>query len=83
MQETLGQDVPRTYPLTRRHRRLHLDWCRRHLRWTARQWSTVCVSDESRFNLKFNDDIILVYRRPGERYTDATTREHGPFDGEE
>ena len=32
-------------PLTRRHRRLRLGWCRRHLRWTARQWSTVCFSD--------------------------------------
>ena len=28
-------------PLTRRHRSLPLDWCRRQLRWTARQWSTV------------------------------------------
>ena len=63
-------------PLTRHHRRLGLDWCRRHLPWTARQWSTVCFSDESRFNVRFNDGRILVYRRPGEPYTDATIREH-------
>ena len=24
-------------PITRHHRRLGLDWCRRHLRWTVRQ----------------------------------------------
>jgi transposase len=28
-------------PLTLHHRRLGLDWCRRHLPWTARQCSTV------------------------------------------
>ena len=47
-------------PLTRHHRRLRFDWCRRHLRWTERQWSTVCFSDESRFNLRFNNGRILV-----------------------
>jgi len=55
-------------PLTQCHRRLRLEWCRRHLRWTARQWSIVCFSDESRFSLMFNDGRILVYRRSGERY---------------
>jgi len=49
--------------------------------WTARQWSTVCFSDESRFNLRFNDGRIIVCRRPGERYTDATIREHDRFGG--
>ena len=68
-------------PLTRHHRRLGLDWCRRHLPWTAGQWSTVCFSDESRFNVRFNDGRIPVYRRPGERYTDATIREHDHFGG--
>ena len=68
-------------PLTRHHRRLRFDWCRRHLRWTVRQWSTVCFSDESRFNLRFNDGRILVYSRHGERYTDVTIREHDRFVG--
>ena len=68
-------------PLTRHHRRLGLDWCRHHLPWTARQCSTVCFSDESRFNVRFNDGRILVYRHPGEPYTDATIREHDHFSG--
>ena len=66
-------------PLTRRHRRLLLDWYRRNHHWTARQWSTVCFSDKSRFDLRFNDGRILVYRHSGERYTDATIKEHDCF----
>jgi hypothetical protein len=46
--------------------RLGLDWCRHHLLWTARQCSTVCFSDESWFNVRFNDGRIVVCYRPGE-----------------
>ena len=48
---------------------------------SARQLSTVCFSDKSRFNLRLNDDRIFVYRHSGERYTDATIREHDRFYG--
>ena len=68
-------------PLTRRHRRLRLEWCRPHLRWILRQWGNVCFSDESRFNLKFNDGRIRVYRRQGERFADVNVREHDRFGG--
>ena len=40
-----------------------LDWCRRHLGWNGLQWSIVAFSDESRFNLYFNDGRMRVYRR--------------------
>ena len=66
-------------PLTRRHRRLCLEWCRPHLRWILRQWGNVCFSDESRFNLKFNDGRIRVYRCQGERFADVNVREHDRF----
>ena len=35
--------------LTPNRRRNWLDWCRRHFRWTQRDWQTVLFSDESRF----------------------------------
>jgi hypothetical protein len=35
----------------------------------------------NRFNVRFNDGRILVYRRPGEPYTDATIMEHDHFGG--
>ena len=69
-------------PIIRHHRRLGSDWCWRHLRWTVRQWSTVCFSDALRFNLRFNDGRIIVYSRPGERYSDANIREHDGFVGD-
>jgi hypothetical protein len=68
-------------PLTLHHRRLGLDWCLRHLPWTACQCSTVCFSDESRFNVRFNDSRIVVYCLSGEWYTDDTIREHDHFGG--
>ena len=68
-------------PLTIRHRRLRLEWCRPHLRWILRQWGNVCFSDESRFNLKFNDGRIRVYRRQWEHFADVNVREHDHFGG--
>ena len=54
-------------PLKQRHRIPRLDWCRRHLRWNVLQWSRVAFSDESPFNLYFNDGQMRVNRRCGER----------------
>ena len=36
-----------------------MDWCLRHLPWTARKWSTVGLSDESRFNVRFMVESLL------------------------
>ena len=38
-------------------------------------------SDESRFTLSFNDGRVRVWRRQGERYADATVREHNRYGG--
>ena len=38
-------------------------------------------TDESRFSLQFNDGRIRVWRRRGERFADATVREHDRYGG--
>ena len=68
-------------PLIQRHRIHRLDWCRRHLRWNGLQWSRVAFSDESRFNLFFNDGRMRVYRRRGERHSDVNAKEHDCYGG--
>ena len=67
--------------LTQRHRRARRDWCHQHIQWTRQQWSRVLFSDESLFNLYFNDGRKRVYRRQGERFSDATVSEYDRFGG--
>ena len=52
-----------------------LQWCHAHSRWTARQWNQVLFSDKSRFILEKADGRVRVYRRVGERYSDACVTE--------
>ena len=68
-------------PLSRNHRTRRLAFARFHRRWTRNQWSKVLFTDESRFTLRFNDGRIRVWRRPGERFVDATIREHDRYGG--
>lgn len=68
-------------PLTKNHRYRRRTWAAIHRRWTRSQWARVLFSDESRFTLQFNDGRIRVWRRPGERYADATVREYDRFGG--
>ena len=68
-------------PLKQRHRIHCLDWCRRHLRWNGLQWSRDAFSDESHFNLYFNDGWMRAYRRHGERYSDINVKEHDRYGG--
>src|ERR1700729_1374980 len=65
--------------LTVVHRAARLAWSRRHLAWTRQQWSRVLFTDESRFTMSFNDGRIHVWRRPTERFQDATVREHDRY----
>jgi len=64
-----------------RHRVARAAWCTQHVRWTVRQWSDVLFTDESRFTLRFNDGRVRVWRRVGERFTDATVRQHDRYGG--
>ena len=67
--------------LLQRHRRARLQWCRAHVRWQAGQWNQVLFSDESRFTLERSDGRARVYRRSGERYTDACVKQTDRFRG--
>ena len=67
--------------LTPQHRRLRLQWARRHLRWTRAAWATVLFTDESRFNVYENDGRMRVFRVRNERFRDNCVIETNRFGG--
>ena len=67
--------------LTPAHRAARRAFCRRQVRWTRHQWSQVLFSDESRFTMNHNDGRLRVWRRPGQRFIDATVQEKVVFGG--
>ena len=64
-----------------RHLRQRLQWARRFLRWTIRQWGRVLFSDESRFLLRRVDGRARVLRRPGERFRKNCVLRHDRYGG--
>ncbi|GFY07629.1 transposable element Tcb1 transposase [Trichonephila clavipes] len=58
----------RALPLTPEHRQLRLQWCQARSMWNVTDWQTVVFSDEFRFVLGTDDNLVRVWRRPGERY---------------
>lgn len=67
LQHELRARVPlRRIPLSLNHRRLRLQWAQQHSAWRA-QWQQVVFSDESRYNLEYNDGRVRVRRYRGER----------------
>ncbi|KAK7097717.1 hypothetical protein V1264_004653 [Littorina saxatilis] len=68
-------------PLTPRHRRARMAFCRNHRRWNRQQWGRVLFTDESRFTLSSCDARIRAWRRPGERFIDACVQEHDRYGG--
>ncbi|GFY25347.1 transposable element Tcb2 transposase [Trichonephila clavipes] len=73
----------RVLPLTPTHRRLRLDWCHARGNWTADEWNQVAFSDESRFNLRSDDNRVRVWRPHGEHlnYAFALQRHTAPTVG--
>ena len=67
--------------LTPQHRRLRLQWARRHLRWTRVDWATVLFTDESSFNVYENDGRMRVFRVRNERFRDNCVIETNRFGG--
>jgi len=67
--------------LKKRHRTARLQWCRTRVTWNRLTWQTILFSDESRFCLKFSDGRARVYRRRGERLSDACVQETDRFGG--
>ena len=53
-------------PLSRDYQRLRLQWARERRHWRA-EWRNVVFSDESRFNMSYNDGRIRFRRYAGER----------------
>lgn len=67
--------------LLQRHRTARLACARRHLRFRFNDWTGVLFTDESRFHLDGSDGRCRVYRRPGERYSDACVVQRQTFGG--
>lgn len=67
--------------LTDVRRRRRRDWAQNHQNWTLRQWSNVMFSDESRFCLSHADGRVRVWRRVGERYSDAAVLQRDRWGG--
>ncbi|GFU54738.1 transposable element Tcb2 transposase [Trichonephila clavipes] len=55
----------RALPLTPEHRQLRLQWCQARSMWNVTNWQNVVFSDESRFVLGTDDNVVRVWRRPG------------------
>ncbi|GFY15285.1 transposable element Tcb2 transposase [Trichonephila clavipes] len=68
----LGSRRPlRVLPLTHTHRRRRLECCRARGNWTTAEWNHVVFSDESRFNLRSDDNRVRVWRPRGEHFNPA------------
>ena len=69
--------------LTPRRRQRRMQWLRAHApnRYRHAEWRRVMFSDESRFSLQRSDRRQRLYRRLGERYSDACVREIDRFGG--
>ena len=67
--------------LKRRHRIARLQWARARLRWRRNTWQNILFSDESKFNLKFSDGRLRIYRRRRERFADGCVKETDQFGG--
>ncbi|KAK3083895.1 hypothetical protein FSP39_004845 [Pinctada imbricata] len=66
---------------TQRHKRNRAQWARNHARWTRHQWKGIVFSDESRYLLDRVDGRQWVYRRGGQRYSDACVPEVDRYGG--
>ena len=67
--------------LKRRHRIARLQWARVRLRWRRNTWQNILFYDDSKFNLKFSDGRVRIYRRRGERFADVCVKETDRFGG--
>ena len=65
--------------LKRLHQIARLQWARARLRWSRHTWQNILFSDESKFNLKFSDGRVRIYRRRRERFADGCVKETDRF----
>ena len=66
-------DVPYigSHLIRHHHRQRRNDWARVHQRWHAHQWRNTLFTDEFKSQVDFCDKRQHVYRRRGERFSDA------------
>ena len=67
--------------LTQRHRIARHNWAVLHRQWRNRQWQNIVFSDESRYCVNRADGRMRVWRRRGERFTDACVMERDSWGG--
>ena len=65
--------------LTRRHRMNRLPWAQQFIHCPRAEWRSTMFYYESRFNVSFADRRVRVWRRPGERYTNACVAQHNRY----
>lgn len=63
------------------HRRTRLEFVQNHIDWNEDNWGKVLFTDESKFNLRFADGRLRVWRRVNERYAECTFTPKVPFGG--
>ena len=68
-------------PLTPRHRRCRLVFARDYTPFGRQRLRNVLWTDESKFNLDFNDGRRRVWRQRNERFRDCCVVEHDRFGG--
>ena len=66
---------------TQRHRIVRHNWAVLHRQWRNRQWQNIVFSDESRYCVDVADGRMRVWRRRGERFTDAYVMERDSWGG--
>lgn len=79
-QQTSKRRVVRI-PLSRDQRANRARFCRQHLNWSLNQWSMVLFTDECKVNYFSDDRRIRVWRRRGERFSEACIHESDRFGG--
>ena len=67
--------------ITQRHRIARHNWAVLHRQWQNRQWQNIVFSDESRYCVDRADSRMRVWRRRGERFTDACVMERDSWGG--
>jgi hypothetical protein len=67
--------------LTVHHKLQRRRWVNQHLNWNIRNWQSVLFSGESRFNLKFADGRIRVWRQKGEQFHQRCVMQKDRFGG--
>lgn len=59
--------------VSKKNMKKRMDFARRHLEWTIKDWEKVLFSDESKFNLINSDGVRYVRRPINERYNPSYT----------